>query len=113
MGDKIDRDDLIAELQERIHSLDGERNARHIRHGLSDAIALTHAQPAVDVGDAWQAMDVAPRDGTFVLCQMESGHIKIMQFCQDGWWRQNADEGAEFDPIYWQPLPAIRRRQGE
>lgn len=55
----------------------------------------------------WRPISTAPKDGTFVLCFHESGHINVMQFCSDGYWRATVlDRLHKWHPTHWQPLPA-------
>ena len=53
----------------------------------------------------WLPIDTAPKDGTFVLCALESGHISILQFCRDGYWRRDVFSELKRAPTHWMPLP--------
>jgi hypothetical protein len=59
----------------------------------------------------WQPIETAPKDGTFVLCCHESGHINILQFngnasdLSQPAWRKDCYSGQTFRPTHWMPLP--------
>jgi hypothetical protein len=53
----------------------------------------------------WSTIETAPRDGTFVLCALPSGHVAISQFCRDGYWRRGAFSELSPAPTHWMALP--------
>jgi len=54
----------------------------------------------------WRPIETAPKDGAFMLCVAESGHVNIMQWCVDGYWRSNTKSPVGYwGPTHWRPLP--------
>lgn len=55
----------------------------------------------------WQLIETAPKDGTWVLCAHESGHVNICQYSSDlSYWRVNVNGYCkQWNPTHWQPLP--------
>lgn len=60
---------------------------------------------------AWQSVETAPKDGTFVLIGMPSGHVTIAQFCQDQYWRSHVSQAPweAFTPKWWARVPSVPR----
>lgn len=85
-----------------------------------DAQAIL-ASPVIEAiraeGPQWLPIESAPKDGTFVLAVQPSGHIAIMQWCVDQFWRVRSDDPAHYwTPTHYMPLPAppaIEARQDE
>ena len=73
--------------------------------GLDAAIAV--------VGDAWEKIETAPRDGTHILVAWDHGSIEKVSWCDD-WksWQQSCDPSLKVNnrgATHWQPLPAAPR----
>jgi hypothetical protein len=62
---------------------------------------------------AWRPIAEAPRDGTFVLCALRSGHITIMRFCRDDYWRRDVFSELRQTPQWFRPLPLSPPQEDE
>lgn len=61
------------------------------------------------MGDEWQSMESAPRDGTRVLL-VEDGVIVVGWYNGRGWVHDGYDYDIVVCPDHWQPLPPLPKR---
>jgi hypothetical protein len=64
------------------------------------------ATAAIAAMEGWRPIEEAPRDGTFILCALPSGHVTILQYCREGRWRRDVFSELALQPSCWRPLPA-------
>ena len=67
-----------------------------------------------DSSMGWQPIETAPRDGTFVVCAVLSGHITILQWSNHialsdteevSGWRRGVSDVDPWQPTHWMCLP--------
>lgn len=60
----------------------------------------------------WREIGSAPKDGTRVLCVLESGYYVILQWNRDAEYWQARPDGATWTPKHWMPLPPQPNAEG-
>lgn len=53
----------------------------------------------------WRPISEAPKDGTRILCVLESGYYVILQWNRDAEYWQARPDGQTWTPTHWMPLP--------
>jgi hypothetical protein len=53
----------------------------------------------------YKPIATAPRDGTFVVIKLPSGHKMVAQWCADGYWRKDVHDHNLWEPTEWAEVP--------